>query len=72
MSSSDLKLDGRVKRKIDAGITLQCEPFLEVLSLTTFCACMLFLGVIPRLVFTVWARNYQSQRSNLTLSFKIK
>ena len=45
-----------------AGISLQYEPFLEVLSLTTLCFCMPFLGVIPRLVFTVWARNYQSQR----------
>jgi len=33
---------------------------------------MLSLDVIPRLVFTVWARNCQSQRLNLTFSFKIR
>ena len=71
-SSSDLKLDGRVKREIDAGTSLQCDPLLEVLSLTTLCSCMPFMGVIPRLVFTVWARNYKSQRSNLTIRCKIR
>ena len=30
------------------------------------------MGVIPRLVFTVWARNSKSQRSNLTISSKIR
>ena len=71
-SSSNLKLDGRVKREIDAGTSLQCDPFLEVLSLTTLCSCMPFMGVIPRLVFTVWARNYKSQRSNRIISCKIR
>ena len=71
-SSSDMKLDGRVRRKIDAGTALQCKPFLEVLLLTTVCSCMPFLGVMPRLVFMVWARNYQSQRSNLTVSSKTR
>ena len=70
-SSSDQKLDGRVRREIDAGTSLQCEPFLEVLSLTTLCSCMPFMGVISRPAFTVWSRNYKSQRSNLTISSKI-
>ena len=43
--SSDLKLDGRVRREIDAGTSLQCEPFLEGLSLTTLCSCIPFLCV---------------------------
>ena len=34
--SSDLKLDGRVRRKINCETSLQCEPFLEVLSLPAF------------------------------------
>ena len=71
-SSSDLKFGNfwRVIWERDDGTSLQCEHFLEVLSLTTLCSCMPFFGVIPRLVFTVWARNYKSQRSNLTDSSK--
>ena len=71
-SSSDLKLDGRVRREIDAGTSMQFEPFLEVVSLTTLCSCMPFMGRLPRLVFTVWSRNYKYQRSNLTISSKIR
>ena len=39
--------------EIYAGTSLQCEPLLEVLSLTTLCSCVPSLGVITRLVFTV-------------------
>ena len=67
-----LKLNGRVRREIDARTSLQSGHFLEILSLTTSCSCMPSLDVIPRLVFTVWARNYQSQRLNVTVSLKIR
>jgi len=65
-STSDLILNGRVRREKDAGTSLQSEHFLRVLSLTTSYSCMPFLDAIPSLVFTVWARNCQSQRLNLT------
>jgi len=71
-STSDLKLNGRVRTEIHAGTSLQSEHFLGVWSLTISCSCMPSLDVIPRLVFTVWARNYQSHWLNLTDSFKIR
>ena len=46
------------------------QALLGSVSLTTLCSCMSFMGVIPRLVFTVWSRNYKSQKIKSDNQFK--
>ena len=68
ITSSDLKLDGRVRRqKKDAGISL-----LGSVVTNNIMFIHAILGCNTTSCVTVWRRNYQSQRSNLTVSYKIR